>query len=129
MHALIYSRKAEEARRLFGKALGWRAVDAGEGWPIFAAPPAELAVHPTDGEEFTEIYLMCDDIGKTVAALRKRGVRITKPIADHGYGLVTAIRLPSGVDLGLYEPRHPTAIRRRRQGRRAARRRSIRRRA
>ena len=119
MHALIYSKKAPEARRVLAKAFGWRSVDAGEGWLIFAAPPAEVAVHPSDGEEHHELYLMCDDVRRTVADLRRKGVRTTKPITDRGYGLVTALRLPGGVEIGLYEPRHPTAIRRPRTRRRA----------
>jgi catechol 2,3-dioxygenase-like lactoylglutathione lyase family enzyme len=109
MHALVYSAKAEEARRFFREVLGWRSVDAGDGWPIFTAPPTELAVHPSDGEEYHELYLMCDDIRATVADLRRRGVRVSR-IADRGWGLVTTVRLPSGAELGLYEPRHPMAI-------------------
>lgn len=110
MHALIYSKKADEVRRVFKDVLRWRDVDAGEGWLIFAAPPTELAVHPSD-EEYHELYLMCDDIGRTVADFKKKGIPTTRPVADQGYGLVTALRLPSGAELGLYEPRHPTAIR------------------
>ncbi|HVN74863.1 MAG TPA: VOC family protein [Thermoanaerobaculaceae bacterium] len=110
MHALDYSKKAEEVRRIFGETLGWRSVDAGEGWLIFAAPPAELAVHPTDGEEHHELYLMCDDIQATVAELKAKGVATTGPVVDRGWGLGTALRLPSGAELGLYEPRHPTPI-------------------
>jgi len=111
VHALIYSRRAEEARRVFGEALGWRSVDAGEGWPIFAAPPTELAVHPTDGDPSHELYLMCDDIEATVAELKAKGVATAGPVVDRGWGLVTALRMPGGGELGLYEPRHPTAVR------------------
>jgi hypothetical protein len=110
MHALIYSRKAEEVRRLFRDALEWPSVDAGDGWLIFAAPPAELGVHPAEDEEFHELYLMCDDIEATITELRARGIPTTRPVSDEGYGLVTALRLPSGAELGLYQPRHPTAI-------------------
>jgi hypothetical protein len=94
-------------------------VDAGEGWLIFAAPPTELAVHPAEDEEHHELYLMCDDIRKTVEGLKKKGVRTTRPITDQGYGLVTTLRLPGGAELGLYEPRHPMAIRRGRARKRA----------
>ena len=124
MHALIYSRHADEVRRVFADALGWRSVDAGGGWPIFAAPPTELAVHPSDDREYHELYLMCDDIERTVAAMAKKGVPTTKPIADQGWGLVTALRLPSGAEIGLYEPRHKMAIRPRRVTKRPARQRS-----
>jgi len=118
MHALIYSKKAEEARRVFKEALGWRGVDAGEGWLIFAAPPTELAVHPSVGDEPSELYLMCDDIKRTLADLRKKGIRTTKPISRRSYGLVTALRLPGGAEIGLYEPRHRMAIRPARSARR-----------
>lgn len=109
LHALIYSKWAEETRAFLRDVLGFRAVDAGHGWLIFAAPPAELAVHPADGEEYHELYLMCDDIDATCAELARKGVS-TSEIYDAPWGRVTSIRLPSGSGLGLYEPTHPTAI-------------------
>lgn len=33
-----------------------------------------------------------------------------RPISDQGWGLVTAARIPGGIELGLYEPRHATAL-------------------
>ena len=109
MHALLYSKRAEETREFLRDVLGFRSVVAGHGWLIFAAPPAELAVHPADGEEYHELYLMCDDIDATCAELARKGVA-TSAIHDQAWGRVTQIRLPSGDELGLYEPRHPTAI-------------------
>jgi len=41
---------------------GFRAVDAGEGWLIFALPPAEAGIHPSDGITGAVLYLMCDDL-------------------------------------------------------------------
>src|SRR5436305_1805443 len=76
MHALIYSKKDEATRQFFRDVLGFPAVDAGRGWLIFAAPPTELAIHPTEGEEYHELYLMCDDIDLTIADLRKKGLVI-----------------------------------------------------
>src|SRR5690348_11211293 len=50
VHTIIYSANAEADREVLGKILqGYRAVDAGDGWRIIALPPAEVAVHPTDG--------------------------------------------------------------------------------
>jgi catechol 2,3-dioxygenase-like lactoylglutathione lyase family enzyme len=109
MHALIYSKKAEETRTFLHDVLGFKSVDAGHGWLIFAAPPAELAVHPADGEEYHELFLMCDDVEATVAELNAKGVR-TGEIHDQRWGRATHIVLPSGDELGLYEPRHPMAI-------------------
>ena len=80
MHALMYSKKDEATRRFFRDVLGFPSVDAGRGWLIFEMPPSELAIHPTEGEEYHELYLMCDDIDATVAELRRRGVTIvTEP--------------------------------------------------
>jgi catechol 2,3-dioxygenase-like lactoylglutathione lyase family enzyme len=111
MHALLYSKKAEAVRAFFRDTLGFPSVDAGEGWLIFALPPAELGIHPTEEEDAgPQLNLMCDDIEATIAELRRKGVEITQPVSDHGYGLVTAIRLPDGQELDLYEPRHPTAL-------------------
>ncbi len=110
VHAIFYSREAERVRAFLGDVLGWRSVDAGEGWPIFAGPPLELAVHPTDGEPEHELFLMCDDITATVATLTQKGIEID-PIADRGWGLVTTVHIPGGDEIGLYEPRHPSPIR------------------
>jgi hypothetical protein len=109
-HAVIFSRDTEGLRAFLGDTLGFPSVDAGGGWLIFALPPAELAAHPTNGDLHHELYLMCDDIEATVAELGGKGVEFTGPVSDEGFGLVTAIRLPGGGDLGLYEPRHPTAL-------------------
>jgi predicted enzyme related to lactoylglutathione lyase len=106
-HAILYSTDAEADRAFIADVLGFASVDAGGGWLIFALPRAELAAHPAEEGGRHELYLMCDDIQATVADLRGRGVELTGQVSDEGWGLVTAIKLPSGVELGLYEPRHP----------------------
>jgi predicted enzyme related to lactoylglutathione lyase len=108
VHAIILTKDAEALRAFLRDVLGFSSVDAGGGWLIFALPPAELAAHPSDGESRHELYLMCDDIEATTAELEAKGVEVTGPVTDQGFGLVTAIRLPGGGELGLYEPRHPT---------------------
>ena len=112
IHALIFSREAEQARTFFRDVLGFKSVDAGGGWLIFALPPAELGIHPTAsgaGNGRHELYLMCDDIAVTVEELTAQGVEFVEPITDQGFGLMTALAVPGGGTLGLYEPRHPTA--------------------
>ena len=109
IHALIFSDDAEGTRSFFRDTLGFPAVDAGDGWRIFALPPAELGVHPAGGGGHHELYLMCDDVRRTVAELETKGVEFTKPISDEGFGLVTWMKAPGG-DLALYEPKHPTAL-------------------
>lgn len=109
IHALIYSRQADAVRTLLRDILGWPAVDAGEGWLIFALPPAELAVHPAE-QNSHELYLMCDDLERTITDLERKGVALARPIEEAEWGRVTAIELPDGSALGLYEPHHPTAL-------------------
>jgi catechol 2,3-dioxygenase-like lactoylglutathione lyase family enzyme len=107
MHAIVYTRDANAARAFFRDTLGLPSVDAGQGWLIFALPPAEVAAHPSEGESRHELYLMCDDIHATVEELRSKGVVFTRGISDEGWGLLTALEVPGGGELGLYEPRHP----------------------
>jgi catechol 2,3-dioxygenase-like lactoylglutathione lyase family enzyme len=108
VHAIVFSPQAEQVRTFFADVLGLPSVDAGGGWPIFAMPPAELAVHPSDGDGNHQLYLMCDDITLTMAELRAKGVEIARDITDQGWGLMAAVRLPDGSELPIYEPRHPS---------------------
>lgn len=110
VHAIIYAGQAEQVREFLRDVLGFPSVDAGGGWLIFACPPTELAAHPSESGNHHELYLMCDDIEATVDELTAKGVEFTGPVRDQGFGLITALRLPGGGELGLYEPRHPTAL-------------------
>ena len=110
MHAIVFSPEAEKVRAFFRDVLGLSSVDAGGGWLVFALPPAELAVHPADGDTRHELYLMCDDIHATLTELRGKGVEVARDVTDQGWGLVAAIRLPDGSEFPIYEPRHPTPL-------------------
>ena len=108
VHMIVFSPQADNVRTFLRDVFGWPAVDAGGGWPIFALPPAELAVHPADGGGGHELYLICDDIGSTLAELSAKGVHVTRDISDQGWGLLAGIALPDGAELMIYEPRHPS---------------------
>jgi catechol 2,3-dioxygenase-like lactoylglutathione lyase family enzyme len=108
VHAIVFSPEAEKVRAFVKDVLGLPSVDAGGGWLIFALPPAELAVHPADGNSRHELYLMCDDIRATLAELKGKGVEVAQDVTDQGWGLLAAIRLPDGSELPIYEPRHPS---------------------
>jgi catechol 2,3-dioxygenase-like lactoylglutathione lyase family enzyme len=110
MHAIVFSPAAEKVRDFFADVLGFSSVDAGGGWLIFALPPAELAVHPANGESRHQLYLMCDDIHATLAELRAKGVEVAQDVSDQRWGLVAAIRLPDGTEFPIYEPRHPSPL-------------------
>ena len=111
IHALLYSNDPDATRAFFRDVLELKSVDAGHGWLIFALPPAELGIHPADDDEKApEMYLMCDDLERTLAELAPH-VSITRPVSEQRWGRATAIRIPGGVELGLYEARHPTALR------------------
>jgi predicted enzyme related to lactoylglutathione lyase len=108
VHAIVFSQEAEQVRAFLKDVLGLSSVDAGGGWLIFALPPAELAVHPADGDGRHELYLMCDDIHATLAELRGKGVEVARDVTDQGWGLLAAIRLPDGSEFPIYQPRHPS---------------------
>ena len=108
-HVMLYSRDADADRAFFRDMLGFAGIDAGDGWLILRLPPAEIGVHPTEGESAHELYLMCDDLVSTLDELAAKGVKTSGVPADRGWGLVASITLPSGEELPLYEPRHPVA--------------------
>ncbi len=103
-HAIIYSDHADEARAFLGDALGLTSVDAGGGWLIFALPPAELAVHPGDVPHH-ELYLLCDDIERTVVELTAKGATFG-PATDQPWGRLATMTMPGGAQLPIYEPSH-----------------------
>jgi catechol 2,3-dioxygenase-like lactoylglutathione lyase family enzyme len=110
VHAIVFSPAADKVRAFFADVLGMSSVDAGGGWLIFALPPAELAVHPADGTDRHELYLMCDNIEDTLAELRAKGVEVARDVSDQGWGLLAALRLPDSGELPIYQPRHPSPL-------------------
>lgn len=118
-HLLLYSKDPEADRAFLRDVLDFRSVDAGGGWLIFALPPTEIAVHPIDegapepvaaGEVVgASLYLMCDDLESTIKSLESRDVLFSE-VNEAPWGVVTTFRLPSGGEIGLYQPTHPTAL-------------------
>jgi len=108
-HTIIYAQDAEAARTFLSETLELPGVDAGGGWLIFKAPPSELAVHPAEGAGSHQLYLMCDDLDTTVADLTAKGVVFTSQVSDQGWGLLITLEVPGAGEIGLYQPRHPTA--------------------
>lgn len=108
-HVIVYSKDAEADRAFFRDVLGFPCVDAGHGWLIFALPPAEAAFHPGDENDVCELYLMCDDVKAEMLGLGKKGV-VCSEVQEARWGSITRITLPGGGHVGLYQPKHPTAL-------------------
>jgi catechol 2,3-dioxygenase-like lactoylglutathione lyase family enzyme len=107
-HLVLYSTDAEADRAFLTDVLGFDSVDAGGGWLIFGLPPAEAAVHPAEAPA-AELYLMCDDLEEEMRGLSQRGV-VCSAVDEARWGSITKITLPSGLEIGLYQPRHRSAI-------------------
>ena len=108
-HVVLYSKDSMADRAFFREVLGFSSVDAGHGWLIFALPPAEVAVHPAEENDRHELYFMCDDLKAEISALGKKGVRCSE-VQEARWGSITKIRLPGGSEVGLYQPKHPSAV-------------------
>src|SRR5258708_26104161 len=94
-HAILYSRNAEADRAFFLDVLGFPSVDAGDGWLIFALPPAEVAVHPTEGDDQHQLYFMWDDLKADISALAAKGGR-RSGIEESPSGSITMLGRPPG---------------------------------
>jgi len=110
VHTMFYTSEAEALRAFLRDKLGFPATDVGEGWLIMDLPEADMGCHPTDPKGLPsgthDISFYCDDVKKTVAELKKKGVEFTKPVEDAGYGLVTYFKAPGGLELQLYQPKY-----------------------
>ena len=107
-HVIVYSKNADADRAFLRDVLGFKSVDAGGGWLIFALPPAEVALHPAETNSDHELYLMCDDVNATIAALARKGVKCAA-IQEQRWGSLTQVPLPGGGTIGMYQPKHALA--------------------
>ena len=111
VHTMFYTSEPEALRAFLRDKLGFPAIDVGGGWLIFDLPEADMGCHPADPEQGApsgthDISFYCDNIEKTVAELKARGVEFTEPIADRGYGFVTYFKVPGGFAVQLYQPKY-----------------------
>jgi hypothetical protein len=109
VHMLLYTPEAEALRSVLRDVFGWDHVDAHDGWLIFALPPAELGVHPSDAASH-ELSLMCDNIEDSMAELKAKGIEFEREPEDLGFGIASTMVLPGDVHVMLYQPRHATAV-------------------
>ena len=109
-HVLVYTPAAAELRAILRDVFGWKYVDDGDGWLIFALPAAELGVHPSEGSTQHELSFMCDDVAATKAELEQKGISFRGEPEDMGFGIGVTMELPGGVQVLLYQPKHQQAI-------------------
>ena len=109
VHVVLYSKDAEADRAFLADVMGLRSVDAGHGWLIFALPPAEAAFHPSDDNDVHELYFMCEDLQAEMLSLAAKSVECSE-VQEARWGSITKVRLPGGGSVGLYQPKHPTAL-------------------
>ena len=112
VHTMFYSSEPEALRAFFRDKFGLKFTDVGGGWLIFDLPDAELGIHPSSGPQAQHaapsgthsISFFCDDIEKTVAELRRKGVEFVGDISNEDFGRTIAFRVPGGFELMLYQP-------------------------
>ena len=112
-HMLFYTPEPEALRTVLRERLGWPYVESNDppdGWQIFALPPSEVAVHPSDGDTKHQIAFMCDDLERTMDELRAKGIEFRCEPEEESFGITTTMLLPGGVEILLYEPRHQTPL-------------------
>jgi hypothetical protein len=112
VHTMFYTSEAEALRAFIRDKLRLPCRDVGGGWLIFDLPNADMGCHPTSGEEGDPatgthyVSFQCDDVQKTVAELRGRGVVFDDEIADVGYGLAIHLTMPGDVHVELYQKKY-----------------------
>jgi catechol 2,3-dioxygenase-like lactoylglutathione lyase family enzyme len=111
-HTIVFTQDAQADRAFFRDVLAMDCIDSGGGWLIFAMPPSEIAFHPTNGANVNELYLLCDDLAEEMVRLEAKGVTFSD-VAEERWGDVTRFTLPGGTEIGLYQPKHTLALKRR----------------
>ena len=108
-HVIVYSKDPAADRAFFRDVLGFHSVDAGHGWLIFGLPPSEAAFHPCEKNGLHELFFMCENLKSEMAALKLKGVSCSA-VHEERWGSIARLLLPGGGEIGLYQPKHPTAL-------------------
>jgi hypothetical protein len=109
-HLLLYTPEPEALRTTLRDVFGFDFVEDTPGWLIFALPPAELGVHPSEAATTHQLTFMCDDLPSMIPELRDKGIEIRGEVEHDPWGDWVTMVLPGGVEVMLYEPKHALAI-------------------
>ena len=104
-HVMIFTRDEEADRAFLRDVVGIPCIDSGGGWLIYKLPPTEMGVHGGEDNDVHQLYFMCDDLDAEIERLAAAGVTCSEPFSA-SWGRATAIPLPGGGKIGLYEARH-----------------------
>ena len=111
---LLFADDAEAARAFIRDVLGFDNVDAGDGWLIFALPPAELGIHPANRPDHVsgkqELWLMCHDLEQTAVELEAKGAEFTEAAQEESFGRYRRFKIPGAGHAWLYEPKHRSPL-------------------
>jgi hypothetical protein len=120
----LHGTTSQRSTYLDGSEFNYRVrskLPLGHGWLIFRLPPAEAGIHPAEpsasagphqaGRQLlgSVLYLLCDDLRATIESFEAKNVRCSE-VEEESWGLRTSIVLPSGSQIGLYQPKHALAI-------------------
>ena len=68
-------------------------------------------MHPTEGPDRRDFYLMCADLDATLAELKAHGVEAPDPISEERWGrMITEVQIPGPAPIQLYQPAHPRPL-------------------
>ena len=126
----LYVRDQDEALHFYVEQLGFRVhTDAKNGdyrWLTVQHPdqpsfqlglftPGPPTLDTATAQSVREVVakgampplvLVVDDCRGAYDRMRERGVEFTQEVEDHGYGLVTYMRVPGDFKIQLYQPRY-----------------------
>lgn len=103
-HIAIPSKDNKADMAFFRDVLKLPSIDNGDGYMIFAIPPAEVSVFGGDSTGH-KLHLMCDDMEAFLEEMAELGIAASEP-QELAWGVLTHVTMPGGGALAVYEPKH-----------------------
>jgi predicted enzyme related to lactoylglutathione lyase len=103
----VVVRDEKKAVKWYTDKLGFRHVDKFDHWHTVSPKGSSVRIHlcpdskPEKGN--TGFMFTTKDIEKEVAALKKKGVKITMPIKEESYGTLAMFADPDGNEFFIFE--------------------------
>lgn len=103
----VVVRDEKKAVKWYTEKLGFRHVSKFDSWHTVSPRESSVEIHlcpdsePEKGN--TGMMFLTKDIEKEVAALKKKGVKITMPVTKESYGTFAMFADPDGNEFWLHE--------------------------